>query len=86
MTAEDRQTMFENRLDFLEVQIDAMRGLVTGLLAIIERDQPGLAARCRDCASAVMIQIGNERSNALEGALDALVDDVEQLRGLPAND
>lgn len=86
MTVEQRLAMQEQRLEFLEVQIGAMRGLLTAQLAIMEKRMPGIAQTAHDAALAMMTRLGTERLGALAGSLESLVEDAQAFRDLKAND
>lgn len=86
MTIEQRLAMQEKRLEFLEVQIHAMRGLLTAQLACLEKYAPGITQTAQDAALAAMTRLGTDRLGALSGALKSLVEDAQTLRDLKAND
>lgn len=76
----------EHRLDALDVEVQAMRGLLMAHLSQADQKAPGSAQRAADVASAVMTRRGLDRVGPLQAALDSLVDDIENFRDLPAND
>lgn len=76
----------EHRLDALDVGVHAMRGLLMAHLSQVDQEAPGSAQRAADVASAVMTRRGLNRLGPLQAALDSLVEDIENLRDLPAND
>jgi len=86
--ASDTQRIWqiEQRLDALDIGVHAMRGLLMAHLSQADQEAPGSARRAASVASAVMTRCGLDRLGPLQAALDSIVEDIEQLRHLPAND
>ena len=82
----NRLRQIDHRLDLLEVQINAFRSMLMVLLAYADQEEPGTSERALNIAAAVMKRRDMANFGLLEAALDALIEDVQNLRDLPAND
>lgn len=86
MTTEDRMRMFENRLGYLEARLSSLRHIAIAHIRAAEESAPGVAKRTFATAKRQHAFEAAENAPGDEGILDAMIDEIDQHLGLPAND
>lgn len=83
---EDRMKMFENRLDLLDARISGYHALLLGVLDGLDAEQPGSMRKALDRALQRLELQDADNARELAGFARAVIYELEQGFGLPAND